>query len=150
MTNAQVLAKKIIDLVSELETYNFYKQDLQRRLKRLFTQYQKGEFEYFEYEKRQRKLLKGKTEDEMLQYYDQYMLSLLTRIKTYNSEIFYEAYQDKRYKGIHVVEPVVEKEPLVAPEVPVKKVKKAPKIKHKVKPAPNSSRGAASPTNPSY
>ena len=106
MKNVQVLARKVLDLLSEVETYSFYKQNLVKSLKQLFDDYQAGKYTYFQYEKVQKKLLKGKTKDEWIAYYNSYILSLLKRIEAYNSQIFYEAYSDRGYLKIEKAGPV--------------------------------------------
>ena len=106
--------KKVLDLLAEVEMYSFYKRNLKRGLKQLFDEYQAGKTDYFTYEKNLKRLLKGKTEDELIQYYNSYILSLLKRIETYNSEIFYEAYKDKRYAQVPM-EGAREAKPAVKP-----------------------------------
>jgi hypothetical protein len=86
MKNIQVLANKVLELLSEIETYSFHKDNLVRSLKRLFDDYQGGKYSYFQYEKLQKKLLKGKSKDEWINYYNSYILSLfwsLTHVKTF-------------------------------------------------------------------
>ncbi|MBW2967709.1 type II secretion system F family protein [Candidatus Woesearchaeota archaeon] len=119
MKNVQILVRKALDLVSEVETYLFYKENLQRSLKLLFDAYQRGHYDYFGFEREQKRLLKGRSEEEWLEYYDSYILSLLKRIEKYNSQIFYEAYQNEDYKYIG------EKRP-VRPVVPVRRPVPAP------------------------
>ncbi|MBI5880535.1 hypothetical protein HZB90_00220, partial [archaeon] len=103
MKNIQLLSQKSLDLLAEVETYSFYKSQLKRSLKQLFSDYQQGKYQYAEYEREQKRLLKGRSEEEWINYYNSYILSLLKRIETYNSQIFYEAYQDSEYLGIKVV-----------------------------------------------
>jgi flagellar protein FlaJ len=103
MKNIQLLAQKSLDLLAEVETYSFYKSQLKKSLRQLFNDYQQGRYRYFEYEREQKKLLKGRSEEEWIGYYNSYILSLLKRIEAYNSQIFYEAYQDTAYLGIKVV-----------------------------------------------
>jgi flagellar protein FlaJ len=125
MKNVQVIANKVIELLSEIETYSFYKANLVRSLKKVFDDYQKGKYTYFQYEKAQKKILKGKTKDEWINYYNSYILSLLKKIETYNAQIFYETYKDTGYVKIEIKKPVPK---------PVPKAKPAPKPVHKVKP----------------
>ncbi|MBW2996712.1 type II secretion system F family protein [Candidatus Woesearchaeota archaeon] len=114
MKNVQVLARKVLDMVSEIETYSFYKQNLVKSLKQLFDDYQAGKHTYFQYEKAQKKLLKGKTKEEWISYYNSYILSLMKRVEAYNSQIFYEAYSDRGYLKIEEAGPV----PKPAPSKP--------------------------------
>jgi flagellar protein FlaJ len=96
MKDIQLIVNKILELVSEVETYSFSKKRLLESLDKIFKEYQKGNFTYFEYEQTTKKLLKGKTKEEWLNYYNAYILSLLKRIETYNSEIFYELYNAEK------------------------------------------------------
>ncbi len=97
MKNIQLIVNKVLELLQEVETYSFYKVQLERNLTNLFAAYQQGKFTYFEYEKTLNRLLKGKSKEEVLNYYNAYILSLLKRIETYNSQIFYEIYNDQEY-----------------------------------------------------
>lgn len=92
MKDIQLIVNKILELVSEVETYSFSKKRLLESLDKIFKEYQKGNFTYFEYEQTTKKLLKGKTKEEWINYYNAYILSLLKRIEAYNSQIFYELY----------------------------------------------------------
>ncbi|MBU2561786.1 MAG: type II secretion system F family protein [Nanoarchaeota archaeon] len=127
MKNIQVLANKVLELVSEIETYSFYKENLVRTMERLFDEYQRGRFTYFEYEQTLKKLLKGKSKEEWINYYNSYILYLMKRIEAYNSQIFYEAYSNQDYVGMGVAKAVPAAKPAVKP---------APKRVHEVKPKP--------------
>jgi flagellar protein FlaJ len=97
MNDIQVLVEKVLDLLSEIETYSFYKNNLVKSLDKLFALYQQGKFSYFQYEQEQKRILKGRTKEEWINYYNAYILSLLKKIETYNSQIFYDAYNDTRH-----------------------------------------------------
>jgi flagellar protein FlaJ len=135
MRNVQLIVRKVLELLSEIETYSFYKDALVKSLEKLFNDYQAGKFTYFEYENAQKKLLKDKTKDEWINYYNSYILSLLKRVETYNSQIFYETYTNRDYerigrpkpkpvpvkrpapKVVKVPEPELEEPPAPAPKV---------------------------------
>ena len=97
MNEIQVLVEKVLDLLSEIETYSFYKNNLVKSLDKLFALYQQGRFSYFQYEQEKKRILKGRTKEEWINYYNAYILSLLKKIEAYNSQIFYEAYNDTRH-----------------------------------------------------
>jgi flagellar protein FlaJ len=138
MKNIQVLVNKVLELVTEIETYSFYKDNLVRTLDRLFADYQQGKFQYFEYERATKQLLKGRSKEEWINYYNAYILSLMKRIEAYNSQIFYEAYSNNDYlkigvkkaapkpKPAPVVKPAAVEKPKPAVPVPVEAV--APKV----------------------
>lgn len=142
MKNVQVIAGKLLDLVSEIETYSFYKQNLSKSLERLFNDYQAGKYTYFEYDKLQKKMLKGRTKEEWINYYNSYILSLLKRIETYNAQMFYEAYTDTRYVKMEIVKPRPKpvpkhlpkhvEAPKPAPESVAPRHVEAPKVKPEV------------------
>ena len=77
MKNVGLLTKKVLDLISEVERYTFYKQNFKNSLTLIFQEYQQGKYSYFEYEKSKKQLLKGATEEEWLKYYDSYVLALI-------------------------------------------------------------------------
>ncbi|MFH1064211.1 MAG: type II secretion system F family protein [Candidatus Woesearchaeota archaeon] len=130
MKNIQVLVNKVLELVSEVETYIFYKENFLKSFERAFDDYQRGKLTYFQYEKAQKKILKGKTKEEWTNYYDAYVLSLLKRIETYNSQIFYDAYTDTSYTRITTVAPA----PVVEKRTEPERIKKAHAVE--ARPAP--------------
>lgn len=131
MNNVQLLVKKSLELVQEIETYSFYKENLGVSLKRMFADYQAGKFTYFEYEKLQKKFLKGKSKDEWINYYNSYILSLMKRLEAYNSQIFYETYNNRDHERIGIAKP----KPVVVP------------VKH---PAPELAKKPARPEVPEF
>ncbi len=141
MKNIQVLVNKVLELVSEVETYTFYKDNFLKSFERAFDDYQRGKLTYFQYEKTQERLLKGKTKEEWVNYYNAYVLSLLKRIETYNSQIFYDAYNDEGYKELQLGAPfkkpvvVVDEDAEYTPE-PESVAKKAHAVK--AKPGPEA------------
>jgi flagellar protein FlaJ len=117
MRNTIVLVKKVIELLSEVERYSFYKENLGRSLDRLFASYQEGKLTYFQYSEAQKKILKGKSRQEWSNYYNAYVLSLVKRIEAYNSQIFYDTYNDSAYTRIGAVAPAPKHIPKPIPEV---------------------------------
>lgn len=137
MKNVQLLSKKILDLISEVETYSFYKANFQKSLRQLFVDYQQGKYDYSTYEHAKKKLLKGATEEEWIKYYDAYVLALFKRIEAYNNQIFYETYHDNSYVSIKATAPKPLPKLTPAPEPP--KLQEIPdvikeKARAKVKP----------------
>ncbi len=115
MKNVQLLSNKVLELVSEIEMYSFYKENLVKTINKLFQDYQSGKFTYFEYEKTVKALLKGRSKEEWINYYNFYMLTLLKRIEAYNTQIFYETYHNSDYVNVKVVRPAPK--PKVVPMV---------------------------------
>ena len=134
MKNVQLLVKKTLELLSEIEAYSFHKENMVKTLDKLFRDYQAGKFTYFEYEKTVKKLLKGKTKDEWISYYNSYILSLLKRVEAYNTQIFYETYHNTDYVNVKVVKPVPKPAPKPAPKTKPAHLQK-PAPKHVPKPA---------------
>ncbi|MBN1544350.1 type II secretion system F family protein [Candidatus Woesearchaeota archaeon] len=130
MKNIQVLANKVLELVSEIETYSFYKENLVRTLERLFDEYQKGRFTYFEYEQTVKRMLKGRSKEEWINYYNSYILYLMKRIEAYNSQIFYEAYSNQEYVGMRVAKAVPAVRPVAKPAVKPE-YRRVPQVKPK-------------------
>ena len=94
MKDVAILVQKSLDLVAELETYIYYRQRFLKITDEIFNTYQRGKLTYFQYEKEINKILKGRSKKAWVDYYDSYIDSLLKRIERYNSQIFYEAYND--------------------------------------------------------
>jgi len=87
--------KKIRDLLNEAERYEKLKQEFLRKQHTLFSAYQQGRYSYFQYKKLLEQLLRGKSKEEWVKYYNSYIYSLLKRIEMLNYKIFYSAYKDK-------------------------------------------------------
>ncbi|NQU78997.1 type II secretion system F family protein [Candidatus Woesearchaeota archaeon] len=128
MKDVQLIVNKVLELISEIETYRVYKQNLIRRIDSLFADYQSGTLTYFSYEKSLKRILKGRSKEDWMEYYDSYVYSLLKKIETYNSQLFYEAYNNNDFENIVDVKV---QSPLAAVKSAVKSV-----VKPVVKPIP--------------
>ncbi|MBI4738330.1 type II secretion system F family protein [Candidatus Woesearchaeota archaeon] len=111
MKDVKLLTQKVIDLLDELERYQYYKEQFLLAVNNLFNEYQRGHYTYFQYEQELKKILKDKTREEWLEYYNAYLYSLLKSIEAYNDQIFYDVYQDRRFeelgkKEISVIEKI--------------------------------------------
>ncbi|MBW2964050.1 type II secretion system F family protein [Candidatus Woesearchaeota archaeon] len=148
MKNIQLLVKKSLELVQEIETYSFYKDTLDVSLKRLFADYQAGKFTYFEYEKQVKRFLKGKSRDEWINYYNAYILSLMKRLEAYNSQIFYEAYNNRDHEKIGIAKPKPVAVPVKHPAPELAKKAEKPQVpEFKPEPRPEPKRPEPAPTS---
>lgn len=114
MKDVKLLTQKVIDLLDELERYQYFKKQFLSTVESLFQEYQRGRYTYFQYERELKKILKDKTREEWVEYYNAYLYSLLKSVEAYNDQIFYEAYQDRRFEEagkeeVLVTEKVTEK-----------------------------------------
>jgi flagellar protein FlaJ len=124
MKNVKLLTQKVVDLLDELERYQAYKQQFIKAVEDLFKDYQRGKYTYFQYEQELKKLLKDKTREDWIEYYDAYLYSLLKRIEAYNDQIFYEVYKDKSFEKVEIITPpltATPAAPLARVEIPQKK-----------------------------
>ena len=87
--------KKILELVEELESVSNYKEHFDAEMKQIFEDYQDKKYGYFKYDKLTKQHLKGKTKKEWDVYYSHQMFHILKRIEYLNSQIFYQAYNEK-------------------------------------------------------
>ncbi|MBI5398371.1 hypothetical protein HZB03_02805, partial [Candidatus Woesearchaeota archaeon] len=153
MKDVKLLTQKVIDLLDELERYQYYKEQFLLAVNNLFREYQRRHYTYFQYEQELKKILKEKTREEWIEYYNAYLYSLLKRIEAYNDQIFYEIYQDKRFEEIGKKEaPVMEKMAArveVIPHIKKKVVlpprKAEPKKEAVIEPIPGLPKGPAVP-----
>ncbi|MFC1753044.1 type II secretion system F family protein [Thermoproteota archaeon] len=100
MAETNLLAKKIMELLAEVEAYQQQKEKFISHLDGLFKRYQAGQFSYFDYEKESEKLLKGRDKEEWINTYNAYIYSLLKKIEKLNEQLFYLIYNDNSYKNI--------------------------------------------------
>jgi pilus assembly protein TadC len=100
--NIKELSEQMLEYYQELRTYVNYKQKFLSFDQYLFDEYQSGTLDYEVYRKRRAVLLKGKTREWWLNYYDSYILSLIHKIDTANEEIFYFMFRDKSYEHLSV------------------------------------------------
>lgn len=117
-------ANKILNLIEETESYEYYEDSLNKKKSKLFSDYQKGRYTYFEYQKLLSDMLKGRSMHDWKEYYRSYVYSLLKKVESLNMRIFYLAYQEG------IPKPTIEK-PVIKP---IKVIKKIVKPKPVVKP----------------
>lgn len=95
MRNIKTYVNQILDLLQEAERYEGLKHELSRQTEKLFNDYQKGKYSYFEYKKALAELLKGRSKAQWTEYYDSYIFSLMKKIELLNSQLFYDVYKDR-------------------------------------------------------
>ena len=83
---------QILELMNEIDSYNYYKSQIAGKLDRLFEMYQRGEIDSISYDSLKRKILKGKTKKEILNYYNSYIMLLLKQIQNNNTLIVDSVY----------------------------------------------------------
>ncbi|MBD3313401.1 hypothetical protein GF345_03080 [Candidatus Woesearchaeota archaeon] len=93
--NLKQIIRRILELISEIESYEFYKNNLLETTKRLYDEYQEGMYPYTEYKKLLDSVLKGKSKKEWVKYYNSYIYSLLKQIEPLYSQIIYSMYHDR-------------------------------------------------------
>ncbi|MCX6707860.1 MAG: hypothetical protein NT001_07045 [Candidatus Woesearchaeota archaeon] len=93
--NIKEMIARILEIIAEIESYEFYKNNLLYSSDVLFKEYQEGMYTYDEYNLLLQSLLKGKSKKEWVKYYDSYTYSLLKRIEPLLSQIIYMIYHDK-------------------------------------------------------
>lgn len=131
MKNVQQITKSILELLEEVARYQDYKENFNATVHALFKDYQRGAFSYFQYKKELDKLLKGRTKVEVLNSYNSYIFSLLKKIESLNTQLFYQAYEEKKLVHERIASPreIVEIKPGIEEEI-----LKTPKLKSKPKP----------------
>ncbi|MBN2880612.1 type II secretion system F family protein [Candidatus Woesearchaeota archaeon] len=106
MNSIKLILEKILDLIKEVEVYEFYKEDLIEKLETINKRYLRAEIDFDEYESFLRGLLGNKSKQELIRYYNSYIFYLLKKIEFYNSQVFYIAYHDELYKNLKLPEEV--------------------------------------------
>ncbi|MFO8016907.1 MAG: type II secretion system F family protein [Candidatus Woesearchaeota archaeon] len=96
--------ERTISLIEEAESYEFHKQSLMASAKSIFREYQEGRYTHAEYQKLMDDLLKGRSKDEWVEYYDSYMLSVLKKAEPLISHIIYQVYNDDSINRLGVME----------------------------------------------
>lgn len=92
--NAEKIIKRILSLLEEAESYEFHKQNLLNSVDSLFREYQEGRYAYAEYQKLLEDILKRRTKNEWVDYYDSYIFSILKQIEPLLSQMIYFTYND--------------------------------------------------------
>ena len=121
---------QILELLNEIDSYNYYQSQITGKLDRLFEMYQRGEIDSISYDSLKRKILKGKTKKEILNYYNSYIMLLLKQIQNYNTLIVDSVYNvdtDEVIAGmkIKIAVPAHEVVPKAVPKVVSKAVPEA-------------------------
>jgi len=93
--NTKAIINRILELISEIESYEFYKKSLIGTTDKLYNEYQEGKYSYEEYKKLLQSVLKGKSKKDWVSYYNSYIYSLLKQIEPLFSQIIYTLYRDK-------------------------------------------------------
>lgn len=106
MNSVKLILQKILDIVKEVEVYEYYKETLITKLNDINKNYQRGEIDFEVYEKQLRNVLGKKSKRELVRYYNSYIFYLLKKIQFYNSQIFYIAYNENLYKNLKLPENV--------------------------------------------
>ena len=79
-TDVKKNCNEINELIRELETYEGYKEQLEKDLAALEKKYQIGTYSYNQYAILKSRLLGGKTKERIFNYYNAYVLSLIREI----------------------------------------------------------------------
>lgn len=85
---------KIEEYADEIIACLNEKKKLILKLEKLDSLYQKKKFGYIEYEKIRSNILKGKTREYWLDYYNSYIKSLVGELLYHNKQILREVYND--------------------------------------------------------
>jgi flagellar protein FlaJ len=127
---------EILDLIDECETQLRYKRKLVLAVTQIEKEYQAKKYTYSQYNEKLKRMLRGKTLKEWVEYYNAYVLSVLERIKYLNTQVFYHIYHDDRIEK-KLAEAVQE-----APAKPAEKIKpveiehpaklERPKLRHRI------------------
>ncbi|MBU0535576.1 MAG: type II secretion system F family protein [Nanoarchaeota archaeon] len=102
--NLKIIIDRILELLSEIERYEFYRNNLLETTQRIYSEYQNGMFSYEEYKKLLQSVLKSKSKKEWVDYYNSYIYSLLKQIEPLLSQIIYSVYQDKSAEHVMISE----------------------------------------------
>ncbi len=85
---AEQLLSEIEDISREIAAYDGWKKSFLKSLESLIGDYKKKRLLYAEYERRLESLLKGKTKNDWIDYYNSYQFSLLKRMEFILSQTF--------------------------------------------------------------
>lgn len=86
--------EKLSEIIEEIHRYLYYRSTIKDLIDRIDFSYQHKRFGYLKYKKLLDKILKGKTRQEMLDYYDSYIDFLIREFHSYNDEIFAYFYHE--------------------------------------------------------
>ncbi|MBI2575343.1 type II secretion system F family protein [Candidatus Woesearchaeota archaeon] len=114
MSDAKQFVQEAAELIRELQVYESYKEELLTSAKRLYSAYQKGRYGYLAYQQKLKELLRDKTEEEWLRYYNAYIYGLLKRIEYLLTQAFYLVHKDESYEDLSISKPEPEAQPAKA------------------------------------
>ncbi|MCX8147199.1 MAG: type II secretion system F family protein [Candidatus Woesearchaeota archaeon] len=89
------IADKVLDIIAEIESYEFYKKSLIESVNKFTEDYGNGKYTKEEYEKLIEGVLKGKSQEDWVKYYNSYIYSLLKKIEPLISQIICYVYEGK-------------------------------------------------------
>jgi len=84
---------RIFELLNEIDSYNYYKSQIIKKLDDIFALYQNQKIDSLNYDKLKDAILKGKTRKEVIDYYDSYIILLLKQVQNYNTLIYDSVYR---------------------------------------------------------
>ena len=99
--------KRIRELVTEIRTNYSYKTTFIKSVKKLNYQYKQKILKYLEYEKQMKLLLKDRTQQDWISYYDSYLFSLIKELENECNKAFYNAYNEKKHEDMQLPKKLV-------------------------------------------
>ncbi len=102
---AKTYCNEINEILNELDSYEGYKENLERDISNLEKEYQKGKYTYKQYAALKNRILGLRTKNDLIMYYNSYILNLLKKIDFINAQIFSEIYGAVKAES---VEPLAE------------------------------------------
>jgi len=103
--SAEQLIEETEEIVKELRIYDIYKENLLKSLDAVDSDYKNKKLNYLTYERKLRSILKDKTKDGWITYYNSYQYSLLKKIEFIASQLFNLVYDDVSYSKLVVSKP---------------------------------------------
>ncbi len=86
--------EKSFEFLEEINRYIYYRKTIYEMIQRIEFSYQNRKFGYLKYRALLEKILKGKTEEETLEYYDAHIEFLIKELQINNDKIFLHFYED--------------------------------------------------------
>ena len=86
--------EKSFEFLEEINRYIYYRRTIHEMIQRIEFSYQNGKFGYLKYRSLLEKILKGKTKEETLEYYDAHIEFLKKELQITNDKIFLHFYED--------------------------------------------------------
>ncbi len=118
--SAEQLLSEIEDISREIKAYEGWKKSFLNSLDSLIGDYRRKRLLYAEYEQRLASLLKGKTKNEWVDYYNAYQYSLLKRMEFILSQIFEIVKDDNSFVRAAVASPQKAPDTQELPVIPAK------------------------------